>query len=92
MYFTCVSTVRVGISIKSSGHNLKTFIGKKKIFPRNPIMSSSQRAVAATTEPQPADLAGLLKRLPTLRNIYTGDLNTDMLSIYITKKSKAIMF
>ena len=51
-------------------------------------MSSSQRAVAATTEPQPADLAGLLKRLPTLRNIYTGDLNTDMLNIYITKKRK----
>jgi len=91
MYFTCVNTVRVGISIKSSGHNFKTFIGKKK-FPRNPIMSSSQRAVAATTEPQPADLACLLKRLPTLRNIYTGDLNTDMLNIYITKKSNLIMF
>lgn len=55
-------------------------------------MSSSQRAVAATTEPQPTDLAGLLKRLPTLRNIYTGDLNTNMLNIYITKKSKPIMF
>jgi len=55
-------------------------------------MSSSQRAVAATTEPQPADLACLLKRLPTLRNIYTGDLNTDMLNIYITKKSNLIMF
>ena len=32
MYFTCVNTVRVDISIKSSGHNFKTFIGKKKYF------------------------------------------------------------